>query len=341
MRGYRIHKGFTLMELMYVISIIAILISILFPSMRGFREKAKMTACANNQRWATHACMMYAQENMNFLPPLMTPKPAAFADKTKIFNLNAGNYVAMGLTYDGKYGTTIETDFTWADIVYHSQYGAHNLFRCPTDDGIRNMKLAPYEVSYGLNWHLYAQKKNGWGGCAEANAVGGSVTFGTDWQQGSNGWGYYGPSITQITSPVGTIFMAEREPGTQNRGAVSWCWYRAGDMKVNRHAFKDETRQVISYCDGHTEVATLEDLWNIPYEVSYNKNTLGSVMSALGWTGLGWQWVNGPTGGADGYDGIAEVMPYWAGYTRTTTGFFYNAAVWNASGYPYPWMQTP
>ncbi|MBI5724363.1 MAG: prepilin-type N-terminal cleavage/methylation domain-containing protein [Planctomycetes bacterium] len=337
MRVNRLPKGFTLLELMHVISIIAILISILFPSMNGFRAKAKISRCANNQRWATHACLMYAQENINYLPPLMSPKPAAFVDKTKIFNVNAGNYAGMNLTYDGKYGTTVETDFTWADMVYHSGYGGLDLFQCPTDIGQRNMKLAPKEISYGLNWHLYAQKKNGWGGCAENNAIGGDASFGSAWQKGSSGWGYYGPVLTEITSPVGTILMGDREPGTHNRPAITWNWFRAGDMNVNRHMMKDETPQVIAFCDGHVEVTTLEELWNIPPEVSYNKTTLGSVMSACGWTGVGWQWQ----GAADGYDGVAEVMPYWAGYSRTTTGFFYNATIWNASGYPYPWMLNP
>ena len=62
------HRGFTLIELLVVIAIIAILAAILFPVFAKAREKARQTACINNQKQITTATLMYAQDNNEMLP---------------------------------------------------------------------------------------------------------------------------------------------------------------------------------------------------------------------------------------------------------------------------------
>jgi prepilin-type N-terminal cleavage/methylation domain-containing protein/prepilin-type processing-associated H-X9-DG protein len=61
-------KGFTLIELLVVIAIIAILAAILFPVFAKAREKARQTACLNNQKQIATATLMYAQDHDEMLP---------------------------------------------------------------------------------------------------------------------------------------------------------------------------------------------------------------------------------------------------------------------------------
>ncbi len=58
-------RAFTLVELLAVISIIAVLLAILMPSLRKAKEMAARVACLSNQKQLGLAWVMYAQDNDN------------------------------------------------------------------------------------------------------------------------------------------------------------------------------------------------------------------------------------------------------------------------------------
>jgi len=69
------NKGFTMVELMIVIAIIAVLASIIMPKMSGARQKANLNACMQNVRQIGLAMEMYAQDNNGFHTPYTDGAP--------------------------------------------------------------------------------------------------------------------------------------------------------------------------------------------------------------------------------------------------------------------------
>jgi prepilin-type N-terminal cleavage/methylation domain-containing protein/prepilin-type processing-associated H-X9-DG protein len=98
----RIHtpRGFTLIELIVVIAIIAILAAILFPVFAKAREKARQTACLNNQKQIATGVLMYAQDHDEILPTTDTVWGAIGLDAGVYICPTAGSKVKNAYIYD-------------------------------------------------------------------------------------------------------------------------------------------------------------------------------------------------------------------------------------------------
>ena len=62
-------SGFTLVELLVVVAIIAIILSLLLPALRNARLSAQSGACLSNLHQAGLAAQMYTTDYRGMLPP--------------------------------------------------------------------------------------------------------------------------------------------------------------------------------------------------------------------------------------------------------------------------------
>ncbi len=120
--------GFTLVELMVVIGIIAVLMAILLPALNGARKQARAVSCLANLRTLAQGCINYAMDNDGYYPPSDWPDPNGdFTDPSTNVRLTwsfAFDLKDSGIPTNGPrgLGLLISTGIISADVapqIYH------------------------------------------------------------------------------------------------------------------------------------------------------------------------------------------------------------------------------
>ena len=95
-------RGFTLVELLVVIGILAVLISILLPALSKAREAANSVACQSNLRQIWQANVMYMNDHKNRLPYLYYKDQLAPNNYTLLWYDFLAKYLSMPTDINGK-----------------------------------------------------------------------------------------------------------------------------------------------------------------------------------------------------------------------------------------------
>jgi prepilin-type N-terminal cleavage/methylation domain-containing protein/prepilin-type processing-associated H-X9-DG protein len=126
-------KGFTLVELLVVIGIIALLISVLLPTLNKARTAANVTKCLSNIRQLAIATTAYIAENKGKLPEAMYNNRGAWSPRR--IGLSSWSVIPAGHPTN-QFGVAVQVLPTIGELLnpYLGKPEGRKVWECPTGD---------------------------------------------------------------------------------------------------------------------------------------------------------------------------------------------------------------
>ncbi|MBC7773598.1 MAG: type II secretion system protein [Pyrinomonadaceae bacterium] len=159
--SHRVRIGFTLVELLVVIGIIAVLIGILLPALNRARENAKRVACASLLRQIGIAARSYAADNKDALPPMNLDDGQANYNGTVTVNFQRTmNFTCWGnnSTFrDKPAANELGSNIGRLIIRGYMKGNWQSLVSCPSATPDANIAAANDPARYAFNVHWAAR----------------------------------------------------------------------------------------------------------------------------------------------------------------------------------------
>ena len=235
-------RGFTLVELLVVIGVIALLISMLLPVLNKAREQANAIKCAANMRQIyTYLAMYVAEDHGTHLPgaPWIWEGPPPYTAYPVAWDMSGNSLAGVAHFEEG----------VLMNYFPHSLQTREQIFNCPTDltDGrpvswgtisYNIPRNFTYSLNAQINWNFH--------------------TNSLDLRNG--GAPYRNPTLrmSQIRHPGTKILIFEE--AFPNDGCFWSIAPDNDDQPTERHTHRGNQ----CFADGHIERLTKNDIWNRP-----------------------------------------------------------------------------
>src|SRR5262245_54222792 len=225
--------GFSLIELLVVITIIAILAGLLLPALSRSKESTQMTKCLSNLRHIGVGIKMYADDNLNTFPPRDNGNSRLYAPAL------GGKDSARGIDF------TVRA----TDRPLYSYVPTFEVFHCSADHG----QNFPPGVGYGNGGPLIP---------SNYESAGCSYRFnGSLWDNATRQiaddveYNLTGKKESWVPNP--SLFIMVHEPPAFVYGQFLFHWhYARGATTLNTAQLKQDNQKFISpilFVDGHAK----------------------------------------------------------------------------------------
>lgn len=119
-------RGFTLVELLIVITIFAITFALLTPFVNRMRERADVIKCSANVRLLSLALHMYAADHDDAFPPDLGSLYPGYVKEEKVFDCPASKFIGTAARSDYEYISGLLESSKPAEVIIYDRDGNHN-----------------------------------------------------------------------------------------------------------------------------------------------------------------------------------------------------------------------
>ncbi len=281
-RTPRRRVGFTLVELLVVIGIIALLIGILLPTLSRARESAKQTVCLSNIRQMGQSTVMFVNEHDGWMYKAW---------------LNSGPKTNLGSFEKGPW----EFEFPrwgWDFVLSSYMDGAKDVFQCPSDANefnvIRGVQFDPPDsgdaqatgAAFGHPQLPDEYKTN--------RSIWQSDNLPASYRYNASNipWPNDAQKLVQIDNGTNAILITEGKPArhhhlaTWENGLADIGQGFTQNTGITRH--RDGSMSYMFF-DGHGEVLTWEQSWeplgaSFTYDATFSlSGSLSKVVTPTAW----------------------------------------------------------